>query len=130
MEDCMQIEKISSPGAPKAIGSYSPAVYAGDTLYCSGQLGMDPITGELAAGVKAQADRAILNLKALLAAAGLGVGQVVKTTIFLTNIADFSVVNEVYSSHFAAPYPARATVQVAALPKGGLIEIEAIAIRG
>jgi 2-iminobutanoate/2-iminopropanoate deaminase len=126
----MKLEKISSADAPKAIGAYSPAVFAGDTLYCSGQLGMDPGTGELAAGAKAQAERAILNLKALLASAGLGVGNVAKTTIFLANIADFAVVNEVYSSHFAAPYPARATVQVAALPKGALIEIEAIAIRG
>jgi len=125
----MQIEKISSDKAPKAIGSYSPAILAGETLYCSGQLGMDPVSGELATGVRAQADRAILNLKALLAAAGMQITNIVKTTIFLTNIADFAAVNEVYASHFVAPYPARATVQVAALPKGGLIEIEAVAVR-
>jgi 2-iminobutanoate/2-iminopropanoate deaminase len=125
----MQIEKISSDKAPKAIGSYSPALLAGETLYCSGQLGMDPVTGELAVGVQAQTERAILNLKALLSAAGMYVSNVVKTTIYLTNIADFAVVNEAYSAAFSAPYPARATVQVAALPKGALVEIEAIAVR-
>jgi 2-iminobutanoate/2-iminopropanoate deaminase len=124
----MKIEKISSPNAPKAIGSYSPAIAVGDSLYCSGQLGMDPVTGELATGIRAQTDRAILNLKAVLAAAGMNGANVVKTTIYLANIADFAVVNEVYSSHFTAPFPARATVQVAALPRGGLIEIDAVAV--
>jgi 2-iminobutanoate/2-iminopropanoate deaminase len=123
----MKIEAISSAGAPKAIGPYSPAVKSGGALYCSGQLGLDPASGELASGVRAQAERAILNLKALLAAAGLGLADVVKTTIFLADMADFAAVNEVYASQFAAPYPARSTVQVAALPKGGLVEIEAIA---
>ena len=125
----MQIEKITSDKAPKAIGSYSPALLAGETLYCSGQLGMDPATGELAVGVQAQTERALLNLKALLAAGGMYVSNVVKTTIFLANIADFAVVNEIYSAAFAAPYPARSTVQAAALPKGALVEIDAIAIR-
>lgn len=124
----MQIERITSDKAPKAIGSYSPAILAGGTLYCSGQLGMDPVSGELAPGARAQADRAILNLKAVLAAAGMHITNVVKTTIYLTNIADFATVNEAYAAHFMAPYPARATVQVAALPKGGLIEIDAIAV--
>jgi 2-iminobutanoate/2-iminopropanoate deaminase len=125
----MAIEKISSDKAPKAIGAYSPALLAGETLYCSGQLGMDPDSGELASGARAQAERAILNLKALLAAAGMHVTNVVKTTIFLTNIADFAAVNEVYAAAFIAPFPARSTVQVAALPKGALVEIEAIAVR-
>jgi len=125
----MTFEKISSDKAPKAIGAYSPGLLAGDTLYCSGQLGMDPVTGELAVGVLAQAERALLNLKAVLAAGGMYSSNVVKTTIFLTNIADFAAVNEAYSAAFAAPYPARSTVQVSALPKGALIEIEAIAIR-
>jgi|SRR5208337_1416113 len=124
----MKKEGISSADAPKAIGPYSPAVMAYGILYCSGQLGLDPVSGELAAGVKAQAERAMLNLKALLASAGLGLGNVVKTTIFLADMADFAAVNEVYASHFAAPYPARSTVQVAALPRGGLVEIEAMAI--
>jgi 2-iminobutanoate/2-iminopropanoate deaminase len=125
----MSKESISSPNAPKAIGAYSPALAVGDALYCSGQLGMDPVTGELASGVRAQAERAIKNLEALLASTGLGLGNVVKTTVFLANIADFAVVNEVYGTHFTAPYPARSAVQVAALPRGGLVEIEAIAVR-
>jgi len=125
----MKIESVISTDAPKAIGPYSPAVSAGGMLFLSGQLGMDPATGELEKGVKAQAERAIKSLEALLAAAGMGIGDVVKTTIFLANMADFAVVNEVYSSRFRAPYPARSTVQVAALPKGGLVEIEAIAVR-
>jgi 2-iminobutanoate/2-iminopropanoate deaminase len=124
----MKTESISSADAPKAIGPYSPAVKADGTLFCSGQLGLDPVSGELAAGVKAQAERAILNLEALLAAAGLGLRDVVKTSVFLADMADFAVVNEVYASRFASPYPARSTLQVAALPKGGLVEIEAIAI--
>lgn len=125
----MGIESIASPNAPKAIGSYSPAILADGVLYCSGQLGMDPVSGELASGVREQTERAILNLKALLASAGMGVGDVVKTTVFLASIADFPEVNAVYSSHFTSPYPARSTVQVAALPRGGRVEIEAIAIR-
>ena len=125
----MSKESISSPDAPKAIGPYSPAILAGGALYISGQLGLDPASGELAHGVKAQAARSIANLEALLKAAGLGLGDVVKTTVFLANIADFAAVNEVYASHFIAPYPARSAVQVAALPKGGLVEIEAIALR-
>jgi 2-iminobutanoate/2-iminopropanoate deaminase len=125
----MKIESIASDAAPKAIGPYSPAVAAGGTLYCSGQLGINPASGELESGVKAQAERSISNLAAILAAAKLGLGDVVKTTIFLANMADFSVVNEVYASRFAPPYPARSTVQVAALPKGGLVEIEAVAVK-
>jgi 2-iminobutanoate/2-iminopropanoate deaminase len=123
----MKIQSIASAAAPRAIGPYSPAAAAGGMMYCSGQLGLDPTSGELEKGVKAQAERAILNLKALLAANGLALGDVVKTTIFLADMADFAAVNEIYAAHFAAPYPARSTVQVAALPKGGLVEIEAIA---
>jgi 2-iminobutanoate/2-iminopropanoate deaminase len=124
----VKFESIASAAAPKAIGPYSPAIAAGGTLYCSGQLGIDPTSGDLEAGVKAQAERAISNLRALLAASGLTLGDVAKTTIFLADMADFAAVNEVYASHFASPYPARSTVQVAALPKGGLVEIEAIAV--
>jgi 2-iminobutanoate/2-iminopropanoate deaminase len=125
----MSIENVSSPAAPKAIGAYSPAILAGDTLYCSGQLGMDPAKGELVTGVREQTERALLNLEAVLAAAGMSARNVVKTTIYLANIADFAAVNEAYSAHFAPPYPARATVQVGALPKDARVEIDAIAVR-
>jgi 2-iminobutanoate/2-iminopropanoate deaminase len=124
----MKIETIAPATAPKPIGPYSPAVKAGNLVFCSGQTGTDPATGELAKGVKAQAERALLNIEALLAAAGLSLADVVKTTIFLADIADFATVNEVYASRFAAPYPARSTFQAAALPKAALVEIEAIAM--
>ena len=121
---------INGPGVAPAIGPYSAAITSGDLLFCSGQLGMDPATGDLRDGVAAQAERALVNLRALLAAAGFGVEHVVKCTIFLTNLADFATVNEIYGRAFTQPYPARSTIQVAALPKGGLVEIEAIAKRG
>jgi len=124
----MKIDAISSAQAPKAIGPYSQAILAGGMLYCSGQLGIDPAGGELAVGVKAQAERAILNMKAVLSAAGLGLGDVVKTTLFLASMADFAVVNEVYAASFSTPFPARSTIQVAGLPKGGLVEIECVAL--
>jgi 2-iminobutanoate/2-iminopropanoate deaminase len=124
----MSIESVVSAAAPAAIGPYSPAVSAGGLLFVSGQLGIEPVSGALESGVQLQAERAIRNLKSLLAAAGLDLGDVAKTTIFLANMADFAVVNEVYSAHFSPPFPARSTVQVAALPKGALVEIEAIAI--
>ena len=120
---------INGPGVAPAIGPYSPAIASGDLLFCSGQLGMDPATGDLRDGVAAQAEQALVNLRALLAAAGFGVEHVVKCTIFLTNLADFATVNEIYGRTFSEPYPARSTVQVAGLPKGGLVEIEAIAQR-
>ena len=120
---------INGPGVAPAIGPYSTAIASGDLLFCSGQLGMDPATGELRDGVTAQAEQALVNLRALLAAAGFGVEHVVKCTIFLTNLADFATVNEIYGRIFSEPYPARSTVQVAGLPKGGLVEIEAIAQR-
>ena len=120
---------INGPGVAPAIGPYSPAIASGDLLFCSGQLGMDPATGDLRDGVAAQAEQALVNLRALLAAAGFGVEHVVKCTIFLANLADFATVNEIYGRTFSEPYPARSTVQVAGLPKGGLVEIEAIAQR-
>ncbi len=118
----------SSPQAPAAIGPYSPALQVGDFLFLSGQLGMDP-EGNLADGVEAQTQRALENLRHLLEAAGLGLEDVVKTTIFLKNMEDFPRVNEVYASFFSPPYPARSTVEVARLPKDALVEIEAIALR-
>ena len=120
---------INGTGVAPAIGPYSAAIASGDLLFCSGQLGMDPATGELRDGVAAQAEQALVNMHALLAAAGFGVEHVVKCTIFLTNLADFATVNEIYGRTFSEPYPARSTVQVAGLPKGGLVEIEAIAQR-
>ncbi len=120
---------INGTGVAPAIGPYSAAIATGDLLFCSGQLGMDPATGDLRDGVAAQAEQALVNLRALLTAAGFGVEHVVKCTIFLTNLADFATVNEIYGRTFSEPYPARSTVQVAGLPKGGLVEIEAIAQR-
>lgn len=125
----MTRQSISTGGAPSAIGPYSQAIRSGDMVFCSGQLGMDPATGELADGVEAQAERALRNLRSVLDAAGLGFDDVVKTTIFLADIDDFGAVNAVYSRFMPDPPPARSTVQVAALPKGGLVEIEAIARR-
>jgi 2-iminobutanoate/2-iminopropanoate deaminase len=121
---------ISASGAPAALGPYSHAIGHGDLVFCSGQLGLDPATGELADGVEAQAERALSNLMAVLDAAGLGPADVVKTTIFLADMGDFPKVNAVYGRFFPEPYPARSTVQVAALPKAGLVEIEAIAVGG
>jgi 2-iminobutanoate/2-iminopropanoate deaminase len=121
---------ISASGAPAALGPYSHAIGHGDLVFCSGQLGLDPATGELADGVEAQAERALSNLMAVLDAAGLGPADVVKTTIFLADMGDFPKVNAVYGRFFPEPYPARSTVQVAALPKAGLVEIEAIAAGG
>ena len=125
----MSRQAISTGGAPGAIGPYSQAIRSGDMVFCSGQLGLDPVSGELAEGVEAQAERALRNLASVLDAAGLGFDDVVKTTIFLADIGDFAAVNAVYGRHMPDPPPARSTVQVAALPKGGLVEIEAIARR-
>ncbi|MBL8968496.1 MAG: RidA family protein [Spirochaetaceae bacterium] len=123
----MKTTTVSTKNAPAALGPYSQAVRAGDFLFCSGQLGLDPGTGALAEGVEAQASRALDNLKAVLAAEGLDFSRVVKTTIFLADMADFGKVNEIYGSRFAGAFPARSTVQVAGLPKGGCVEIEAVA---
>jgi 2-iminobutanoate/2-iminopropanoate deaminase len=120
---------ISTGGAPAALGPYSQGIDTDGLVFCSGQLGLDPVTGELAAGVEAQAERALRNLAAVLDAAGVGWADVAKTTIFLTDIGDFATVNAVYGSFMTDPPPARSTVQVAALPKGALLEIEAIARR-
>ena len=122
---------ISTAHAPAAIGPYSQAIRADGYLFCSGQLGLDPSTGELVAGdVAAQAEQSLRNLGAVLEAAGLTFGDVVKTTIFLADIADFATVNAVYGRFVTDPPPARSTVAVAALPKGGRVEIEAIARLG
>ena len=120
---------IQTNGAPAAIGPYSQAIRSGDLVFCSGQLGLDPATGELADGVEAQAERSLRNLQAVLDAAGLSFSDVVKPTIVLADIADVTKVNAVYAALMPDPPPARSTIGVGALPKGGLVEIEAIARR-
>ena len=119
---------IHTDKAPGAIGPYSQATRVGGTVFTSGQLGLDPATGKLAQGVRAQAEQAMRNLGEILAAAGLGYGDIVKTVIFVQDLADFKTVNEVYASFFEGDYPARNCVQVAALPMGGLVEIECVAL--
>jgi 2-iminobutanoate/2-iminopropanoate deaminase len=120
---------VSSPTAAPAIGPYSPAIQAGSLLFLSGQIPLDPTTGLLVeGGIREQAARVMDNLGDLLAAAGASFGSVVRTTIFLADLADFAVVNEVYSTYFSEPYPARATVQVARLPRDARVEIDAIAV--
>jgi len=120
--------EIRSKSAPAPIGPYSQAVDAG-TVFCSGQIGLDPATGNLMEGIVAQTSRTLANLEGVLSAAGLGLKNVVKTTVFLADMGEFAQMNEEYAKHFAAPYPARTTVQAAALPRGARVEIDAIAVR-
>ncbi len=123
-------EVIHSTLAPKAIGPYSQAIATNDLVFVSGQLGIDATTGEFkGADIHSQTMQSMENIKAILKEAGLGMDSVVKTTILLKSLDDFSVVNEIYGSYFKEPYPARATFQVAKLPKDALVEIEAIAIK-
>ena len=121
---------VSTPNAPAALGPYSQAVDTGSTVYCSGQLGLDPATGNLADGVQAQTHQALKNLQAVLNEAGLSLDNVVKTTVFAQDLADFGTVNEIYGTYFHGGFPARSCVQIAALPKNALVEIECIAVRG
>jgi 2-iminobutanoate/2-iminopropanoate deaminase len=123
---------VATPNAPAALGPYSQGIAAGGFLFCSGQLGLDPATGEFAGpDVETQAERAMTNLRNVLDAAGCTFDDVAKTTIFLADMADFAAVNAIYGRFVTDPPPARSTVQVAALPKGGRVEIEAIArLRG
>ncbi|WP_017282279.1 RidA family protein [Helicobacter pylori] len=123
-------EVIHSTLAPKAIGPYSQAIATNDLVFISGQLGIDASTGEFkGTDIHSQTTQSMENIKAILKEAGLGMDSVVKTTILLKSLDDFSVVNEIYGSYFKEPYPARATFQVAKLPKNALVEIEAIAIK-
>jgi 2-iminobutanoate/2-iminopropanoate deaminase len=125
----MAKKAITTPKS-KPIGPYSAAVESGDTVFISGQIPLDAATGKLVEGdVSAQARQSMENLKALLAAAGLSFGHVVKTTIFLTSMGDFAAVNEVYKAYVSEPYPARSTIAVAALPMAAKVEIEMIASR-
>ena len=119
---------ISAPNAPAAVGPYCHAKLCGDTLYCSGQLGLIPESGALADGLEGQARQALDNLGAVLAAAGMDYSNVVKTTVFLSDMGNFAAVNAIYAEYFPAEPPARSCVQ-AVLPKGGLVEVEAIAVK-
>ncbi|GAB4487125.1 MAG: RidA family protein [Anaerolineales bacterium] len=121
---------VTSENAPKAIGPYSVAIQTENFVFCSGQLGLDPATGELvSADVTAQTRQALTNLKNVLEAAGSSLDNVVKTTVFLKDMADFPKMNAIYGEFFAETPPARSTIAVAGLPKGGLVEIEATALR-
>lgn len=124
----MNKEIINSTNAPAAVGPYVHAVKAGDTVYTSGQIGLIPETGILAEGIKAQAEQSIKNLSAVLETAGLSLKNVVKTTVFLADMNDFALINEIYAEFFNESKPARSCVQAAALPKGALFEIECIAV--
>ncbi|HIU11018.1 MAG TPA: RidA family protein [Candidatus Avidehalobacter gallistercoris] len=124
----MTKKRIVTDKAPAALGPYSQAIAAGGMLYASGQVPVDPATGELAgADIETQARQVFENLKQVLQAAGADFGSVVKTTVFLTDLANFGVVNDIYAEYFTEPYPARSCVQISALPKGALIEAELIA---
>jgi reactive intermediate/imine deaminase len=123
----MSKQIVSTSAAPAAIGPYSQAVRAGNTLWLSGQIPLDPLTKELVEGdIEVQARRVFDNIKAVLAAAGASFDGVVKTTIFLTDLANFAVVNKIMAEYFREPYPARSTVGVAALPRGAQVEVECI----
>jgi 2-iminobutanoate/2-iminopropanoate deaminase len=122
-------QSISPPTSAPAIGPYSPALRVGSFLFLSGQIPLDPATGQLAAGdIRAQTTRVLDNMGELLKAGGASFSQVVRTTIFLADMNDFAAVNEIYAKYFSPPYPARATVQVARLPKDVRVEIDAIAL--
>jgi 2-iminobutanoate/2-iminopropanoate deaminase len=122
------MKQISTPNAPAAIGPYSQGLRSGNMVFISGQIPVDPATGEMVVGIEAQAKQALTNLRNVLAAAGLSTKNVIKTTVFLADLKDFPTVNAIYESFFLAPYPARSCVQVAGIPKGALVEIECIAI--
>ena len=119
---------VSTPNAPAAIGTYSQAVRCGDTLYLSGQIGLDPTTGKLVDGIDDQIQRVFGNLKAVAEAAGASLGDVVKLTVYLTDLTNFARVNETMARFFSQPYPARAVVGVASLPRGALVEADAIIV--
>ena len=124
-------ELVTAAGAAKAIGPYSPAVKVGNMLFLSGSIPLDPVSGQLVeGGIKEQTTRVLENIKALLAAAGADFSSVVRTTVFMIDLGEFATMNEIYASYFAAPYPARSTVQVAKLPRDVRVEIDVIAVLG
>ena len=120
------MKQISTDKAPAAIGPYSQAIKSGNMLFCSGQIPVDPETGIIPDGVKAQAEQALTNVKNLIAAAGSSIDNVIKTTVFIKDMNDFAVINEIYAKYFTEPFPARSCVEVARLPKDVLLEVEAI----
>lgn len=129
MSCCSKREVVTCPNAPKAIGPYSVAIATGCLVFVSGQLGIDPATGAIVdGGIQAQTRTALTNLKSVLESAGTSLEQVVKTTVFLTDMAQFAEMNAVYAEFFTADFPARSAIQVSALPKGGIVEVEAIAV--
>ncbi|MAB89247.1 MAG: reactive intermediate/imine deaminase [Planctomycetes bacterium] len=122
------VDAVSTSAAPEAIGPYSQATVTGGWVFCSGQVGLDPSTGELVAGgVEEQTRRVFLNLLAVMEAAGGSLADVARCTVYLNSMDDFAKVNEIYASYFTEPYPARATVEVSRLPKDALVEIDAVA---
>jgi reactive intermediate/imine deaminase len=121
---------VSTTHAPAAIGPYSQAVQAGSTVYLSGQIGLDPASMQMVEGIDAQIERVFASLKAVAEAAGGSLADAVKVNIYLTDLANFAKVNEAMARHFTQPYPARATVQVAALPRGALVEVDAVLVLG
>lgn len=124
----MERQVVHTDKAPKAIGPYSQAIRVGDFIFCAGQAGLDPATGKLVSGgIEAETRRVLQNLSAALEAAGSSLGQVVKTTVFMTNLDDFKTMNAIYAEFFPSAPPARSTVQVSRLPAGASVEIEAIA---
>lgn len=125
----MMKEAIATEKAPPAVGPYSQGIASGDLIFVSGQIGIDPATGKLAEGIEAQTEQALRNVEAVLAAAGASMSDVVKVTLWLTDAAHFALVNDVYARHVSAPAPARSAPIVAALPRGFLISVEAIARR-
>jgi len=125
----MKKEVINSVNAPAAVGPYVQAVKVGDFIFTSGQLGIDPATGNIPEGVTEQAHLSLKNLGAILKEAGMDYGNVIKTTVFLKEMNDFATINAIYAEYFKGEVPARSCVEVAKLPKGGLIEIEAIAVK-
>ena len=124
----MSKDVIHSPDAPAAIGPYSQAIRTGNTVWLSGQIGLDPATGQMVEGLEAQAHRVFANLRAVATAAGGSLDDFVKVSILMADLAGFAKVNEIMAGYFRQPYPARATYQVAALPRGGLIEVEAVMV--
>jgi 2-iminobutanoate/2-iminopropanoate deaminase len=118
---------VATTAAPAAIGPYSQAIETDGFLFCSGQLGIDPATGKLVEGIEAQTERALVNLEAVLASVGMTFINVVKVNVFIADLANFAAMNAIYTKHVIAPPPARSTVQVAALPLGAMVEIEAVA---
>jgi reactive intermediate/imine deaminase len=121
---------ISTEGAPKAIGTYSQAVKVGDTVYMSGQIGLDPVSMQLVEGIEAQVRRVFDNLSAVAQAAGGSLADIVKLNIFLTDLGHFALVNSIMAEYFTEPYPARAAVGVASLPRGALVEADAVMVLG